>query len=97
MAAITRTIDFLGALGTERLELALLQHAQQLRLQAAAHRADLVEEDRAAVGQRELALLAGGGAGERAAHVAEQLRFEQRFGIAAQLTLISGISRCALW
>ena len=52
-------VDLLRALGAERLELALLQHAQQLRLQRRAHRADLVEEDRAAVGQRELALLVG--------------------------------------
>ena len=64
----------------ERLELALLQHAQQLRLQRGDHGADLVEEDRAAVGQRELALLVGDRAGERAPHVAEQLGLEQRLG-----------------
>ena len=62
----------------ERLELALLQHAQQLRLERRAHRADLVEEDRAAVGQREFALLCRGRAGEGAANVPEQLRLEQR-------------------
>ena len=73
-------VDALGPLGAERLELALLQHAQQLRLQRRAHRPDLVEEDRAAVGQRELALLGRGRAGERAADVAEQLRLEQRLG-----------------
>ena len=38
-------VDLLGALGAERLELALLQHAQQLGLQRRRHRADLVEED----------------------------------------------------
>ncbi len=52
-------------------------HAQQLRLERRAHRADLVEEDRAAIGQRELAALAGRRAGERAAHVPEELRLEQ--------------------
>ena len=73
-------VDLLGPLGAERLELALLQHAQQLRLQRRAHRADLVEEDRAAVGQRELALLGRGRAREGAAHVAEELGLEQRLG-----------------
>src|SRR5436190_1232586 len=43
-------VDALGPLGAERLELALLQHTQQLRLQRETHGADLVEEDRPAVG-----------------------------------------------
>ena len=46
-------VDLLRALRAERLELALLEHAQQLGLERRAHRADLVEEDRAAVGERE--------------------------------------------
>ena len=73
-------VDLLRALGAERLELAILQHAQQLRLHRQRDGADLVEEDRAAVGEREAALLGERGAGERAADVAEQLRFEQRLG-----------------
>ena len=73
-------VDLLAALGAERLELPLLQHAQQLRLQGRRHRADLVEEDRPAVGERELALLAVERAGECAPHVAEQLRLQERFG-----------------
>ena len=64
----------------DRLELALLEHAQQLRLQADADRADLVEEDRAAMGEGELAALVPDGPGEGAADVAEQLRFEQVLG-----------------
>ena len=71
-------VHALRALGAERLELALLQHAQQLRLHRGAHGPDLVEEDRAAVGQRELAALGHRRAGEGAAHVAEELRFEER-------------------
>ena len=70
----------LRPLGAERLEFALLQHAQQLRLDGGRHRADLVEEDRSAVGERELPALGHHRAGERAAHVAEELRFEQRLG-----------------
>ena len=66
-----------GAFGAERLDLALLQHAQQLGLQADAHRADLVEKDRPAVGQRELAFLRAGGVRERPADVAEELGFQQ--------------------
>ena len=70
----------LRPLRAERLELALLQHAQQLGLQRRRDLADLVEEDRAAVGQREAALLVGRRAGERALVVAEQLGLEQRLG-----------------
>ena len=72
-------VHLLGPFRAERLDFALLQDAQQLGLQPDAHRADLVEKDRAAVGQRELAFLGGRGSGERAPDVAEQLRFEQRF------------------
>ena len=64
----------------DALELALLQHAQQLGLERRAHRPDLVEEERALVRLLEAALARADRAGECAAHVAEQLRLEQRFG-----------------
>jgi hypothetical protein len=73
-------VNLFGPLRAERLELALLQDTQQLRLQRRAHGADLVEEDGAAVSERELAFLGRRGARERAANVAEELRFEERFG-----------------
>src|SRR5712692_2569978 len=62
------------------LHLALLEHAEQARLEIEAQGADLVEEDGTAVSQLELAELARVGAGEGAALVAEQLRFDQRVG-----------------
>ena len=62
------------------LELALLQHAQQLHLQRGAHRPDFVEEQRAAVGLLEPSLPVADRARERAAHVTEELGFEQRLG-----------------
>ena len=68
-------LDRLGA--AEPLELALLQHAQQLDLRRQVDVADLVEEQRAALGQLEAPLLARFGAGERALLVAEQLRLDQ--------------------
>ena len=52
-----RTSTRTGLRAADALELALLQHAQQLRLQLERQLADLVEEQRAAVGQLELALL----------------------------------------
>ena len=55
----------------------VLEHAQQLRLQVRGQLADLVEEQRAAVGARERAGASRDRAGERAAHVAEQLALEQ--------------------
>ena len=59
------------------LELPLLEDAKQLALQLGREVADLVEEDGPVVGHLELAGLARGGAGERAALVPEQLGLEQ--------------------
>ena len=67
-------LDRLGA--ADALELALLQHAQQLDLHVGRQVADLVEEQRAAVGQLEAAEPPRDRAGERALLVAEQLRLE---------------------
>ena len=64
----------------EPAELPLLQHAQQLHLHHRRHLADFVEEQRALLGRLDQPLLVRAGAGERALHVAEQLRFEQRLG-----------------
>ena len=69
-------LQFLEA--ADAAEAPLLQHAQQLHLHHRAHLADLVEEDGALLGDLEQPLLVAVGAGEGAAHVAEQLRLEQR-------------------
>ena len=63
---------------TDALELAFLQHPQQLGLDVRGELADLVEEDRAAVRELEAALPHRHRAGERAALVAEQLALDQR-------------------
>jgi len=63
----------LGPFGAERLDFSLLQDPQQFGLQPDAHRADLVEKDGAAVGQRELASLRAGSVGERPSNMAEEL------------------------
>ena len=70
-------IDLHRGRAAEPVDLALLQCAEQLRLQADVHLADLVEQERAAAGGLELADPAGDGAAEGALLVAEQLRFEQ--------------------
>ena len=62
----------LGA--AHRANLIVLQHAQQLDLQPHRHVADLIEQQRAAVGGLEQAFLRAGRAGEGALLVAEQLR-----------------------
>ena len=59
------------------LELLLLQDAQQLRLKLERDLADLVEEQRAAVGHLEAADLLGDGAGEGAPLVPEELALEE--------------------
>ena len=61
----------------EPLELARLQHAQQLDLRRQIQLADFVEEQRAAFGQLEAALLRRVRTGERALLVTEQLRLDQ--------------------
>src|ERR1017187_2378380 len=55
----------------------VLQHAQDLRLHVVAHGADLVQEQRAAVGDLKQSFLRRDGRGERALHVPEQRRFQQ--------------------
>ncbi len=54
-----------------------LEHPQELHLQLHRHLGDLVEEDRAAVGALEEALVLAVGAGEAAALVAEQLALDE--------------------
>ena len=74
-------VDATGlAARAEALDLALLQHAQELDLHVAGDLADLVEEQRAAVRGLEPAIARGGGAGERALLVTEQLGLEDRLG-----------------
>ena len=63
----------------DALELALLQHAQQLDLQLRRRGIDFVEEDRAGVGGFETAGAIGHRSGERTADVAEQFAFQQAF------------------
>ena len=70
-----------GPGAAEPLECALLEHPQQLGLQLERQVADLVEEQRAAVGQLEAARPSRrDGAGEGALLVAEQLALEQAGG-----------------
>ena len=77
VAQIRPEVGLDGARPADRAELVLLQHAQQLGLEGWLHLADLVEQDRAAVGQLEQARSLGNGTGEGAAAMAEQLRLDQ--------------------
>ena len=61
-------------------QLAVLQHPQQLDLRLQRHLADLVQEQRAAVGLFKAALPLRAGVGKGALFVAEKLGFEQRLG-----------------
>ena len=77
----------------DRHELARLQHAQQAGLRLERHVADLVEEQRAALGLLEAADLARVGAGEGALLVAEQLALDQLARDRRQLTATNGPPR----
>ena len=72
-------VDFLLDPAAQPPEFPLLQDAQQLDLRHRHHLGDLVEEQRAAIGELETAGAPIGGAGERAALVPEDLALEQRF------------------
>ena len=70
----------LGAIGADPLDLAGLEKPQQQPLHARRRFADLVHEHGTAMGEFEDAGSIADRAGEAAAHVAEQLGLEQRFG-----------------
>ena len=71
-------VDGARSARSEDLVGAVLEHAQQFHLRGRIDLADLVEKDRAAVGDFEAALAILPRVGERAAHVAEHLALEQR-------------------
>ena len=77
---MTRTSTAMVRDAAHPLDLALLEHAQELGLHRERHVADLVEEQRAPVGQLEAAGPRPHRAGERPALVAEQLGLEQALG-----------------
>src|SRR5688572_12656494 len=58
----------------------LLQHAKEFRLKRLRRIPDFVQEERPRPGEFEPSAALGDCAGESAAHMAEQLRFKQRFG-----------------
>ena len=73
-------VDLLGLAVADAEDDALLQRAQELHLEVQRQLADLVEEERAAVGDLELARARRDGAGEGALHVAEELTLDEVLG-----------------
>src|SRR5688572_1876439 len=67
-------------IAADRAVLALLQHTKELRLQVGRHLANLVEEQRPALGHLEEPHLVAGGARERAFAVPEQLALDELGG-----------------
>ncbi len=72
---------------SDRADLTALQGSQELHLEARRHLADLVEQQRAAVGFLEQAVLGPARPGEGAAHVTKELRLQQGLG---QRTAVDG-------
>jgi len=70
-------VDGDHARATDALHLPRFEHAQELGLKADVELADLIQEQRAAIGHLEAPLLAVGGASERAAFVTEQYAFDE--------------------
>ena len=73
-------VHFDGFRAAEALELALLQHAEQLHLRREGQIADLIEKERAAFGQLEAPLLSRVGAREGALLIPEELRLDEAVG-----------------
>ncbi len=69
----------------ERFERALLKHTQQLHLRRLVQIANLVEENRAALGSLKAPFAGSNGAGERPFRVAEHLALEKRARNAAEI------------
>ena len=90
VAAITRTSTLHVLVAAHGRDAALLQGAQHLGLGGQAHVADLVQEERAAIGQLEFALAVLDGAGEAALHVAEELALDQFAGDGGTVHLDEG-------
>jgi hypothetical protein len=67
-----------GVIAAHALELAFLQHAQQLGLKGRRDLPDLIQKQRAAVGHLEAPLAQSDRAGKRSALVAEELRLQHR-------------------
>ncbi len=70
-------IDLVFAVRADALQLAVLQHAQELGLHGERQLADFVQKERAAIGEFEFAAPVGKRARDRAAHVPEQLAFDE--------------------
>src|SRR5213596_3251276 len=91
---VGRDEDVRGPVGADLLRQVVdgLERAQQLRLEREREIADLVEEERPAVGLHEEAGPRRARVGECAADVSKELAFEERLGMAAQLTATNGPS-----
>ncbi len=72
-------VDFTFRHAPHRLDLAFLQHPQQLDLHGHRQLGHLVKQEGSAVSRLEQALLVDVGTGERALHMSEQFRLEQGF------------------
>ena len=72
-------IDLDGVIAADALELLLLQDAQKLGLEGRGNLADLVEENRALVGEFESPLARADGAGEGSLFMTEQFGLKDRF------------------
>ena len=83
-------VDGDGPVAAEALNLPLLQGAQQFGLQVERHFADLIQKQRAFMGQFQAAYLAGNGAGECAFLVAEEFAFNQPRGDGRAVELDKG-------
>src|SRR5207245_7768413 len=80
-----------GTAAAQPLELALLQHPQQLRLHLQWQLAHLVQKDGTALGQLKAANALGNGAGKGAFLVPEEFAFEQAGGDGGTVQLDEGL------
>src|SRR4029077_14780546 len=85
-------VDALRGVAAERTDLAVLHHAQELRLERQRQVLDLVEEERPTIGESERAGSRVERSGERPARMPEDLALGERFGYRGA---VEGNERCA--
>jgi len=89
-------VDLNGPDATYPLKLLLLENPQQLGLQLQGHLADLIQEQRAAVGRLEAPMRCATAPVKRSLLVPEELASSSSAGMAAQFTFTNGLCRRSL-
>ena len=94
VAQINRIFRLIGSVAAEPLEIALLQHPQQFRLQPQPQVANLIQKQSSLIGCFKPAAPAHQRAGKRSFFVTKKLVFNQSFGQDSRMKMPPEAARC---